>query len=83
MVIVIGVIFESVLLVILVVRVCVPFELPGSSVPEMFCPEHRRWSGVSPVLPVSVLVLSNSWDSTTAACTGVGCSEFPWSVCDV
>ena len=88
MVIVIGVISELVLPVILVVGECVPFELPDSSVPEVFCPEHRRWSRVFSVLPVSVLVLSNFWDSVTPVCIGVGCSVFPrlvspWSVCDV
>ena len=65
MVIVIGVISEVVLTVTLVIGECVPFELPGSSVPEVSCPEPRRWSRVFSLLPVSVIVLSNFWDSAT------------------
>ena len=84
----IGVISELVSPVTLVIGERVPLELPGSSVPEVSCPEYRRWSRVFSLLPVLVIVLSNFWDSAILVCTGVGCSVFPrlvcpWSVCDV
>ena len=88
MVIVIGVVSEVGSTVTLVIGECVPFELPGSSVPEVSCPEHGCWSRVFSLLPVSVTASSDFWDSVALVCTGVGCSVFPrlvcpWSVCDV
>ena len=84
MVIVIGVISELISPVTLVIGERVPLEPPGSSVPEVSRPEHRRWSGVFSLLFVSMIVLSIFWDSAILVCTEVGCSVsprlvYPWS----
>ena len=81
----IGVISELISPVTLVIGERVPFEPPGFSVPEVSCPEGRRWSGVFSLLFVLMIVLSTFWDVAILVCTEVGCSLSPrlvysWSI---